>query len=141
MTKPLSLWQRYRATIIGSFAVPVVCSVIATEASAYQPIRTGMAYTDAWPVAVTPVAAAAPEQDAPLSLSACRAIALEKQPALAAHRASLAAAQARYRAIEHLGLTAIIAHDMPYRRKQAAISVSIAEAAVNQAEWETAYAV
>ena len=130
MRLTLSPWRRFRARILGSLAVPVVCTTLA-----------GVAWSESVPEEVTPAAAVAPAQDAPLTLSAARSIGLEQQPAMAAYRASLAAAQARAKAVDHLAMTAIIKHDIPYRRQQAAISVVIGEAGVNQAEWETKYAV
>jgi len=76
-----------------------------------------------------------------LDLRACRKLALEKQPALAAYRASLAAAQARSQALEDIHLPAILRHDLPIRRQQAAQAVLSYQAQVCQAEWDTLYAV
>jgi len=72
-----------------------------------------------------------------LDLATCRQIAFEKQPALAAARASLAAAVARSEAVEHLRLAAIIQRDLPVRRKQAALGVQINQAHLAQLEWDT----
>lgn len=76
-----------------------------------------------------------------LTLDACIQLAFENQPALAAARASLAAAQSGQRGINSLRFAAIISHDIPIRREQACIGVQIAQAALFQAEWETRYAV
>lgn len=83
----------------------------------------------------------APAQVPVLSLCDCRRLALEKQPSLAAARASLAAAQARSRGLDKLLLPAFLAPDLRIRRHQACLSVSIAQAGLNQAEWDTLYAV
>lgn len=78
----------------------------------------------------------------PLSLADCLRIADAQQPALAAHRASLAAAQAQSRGLQRLHApTFLIAKDLPIRRKQACRGVTIAEAGLDQANWETIYAV
>jgi outer membrane protein TolC len=72
-----------------------------------------------------------------LDLAACRRIALERQPALAAARASLAAASARAEGLEHLRFAALIQRDLPVRRQQSALGVGISQAALSQAEWDT----
>jgi outer membrane protein TolC len=77
----------------------------------------------------------------PLTLAECIRIAIQEQPALAARRASLAAAEEGYRGAEALCIPVIIARDLPIRRKQAHLGVTIAEASLSQAEWETVYAV
>jgi outer membrane protein TolC len=77
----------------------------------------------------------------PLDLAACRRLALEKQPAVAAARASLAAAVARAEGLEHLHVPTLIARDLPIRRKQAALGVTIAEAGVARAEGDAVYGV
>lgn len=76
-----------------------------------------------------------------LSLGQCIQIALEKQPALAAHRASLAAAEVSRHALDSVKIPEFIEHDLCYRRKQAALGVVIAHAKVTQEEQETIYAV
>jgi outer membrane protein TolC len=79
---------------------------------------------------------------APLTLEQCLAMAFDKQPALAAARASLAAAYDGQQALNNLGcLARLAAPDLPVRRQQACLGVSIAQAALDQAEWETRYAV
>jgi outer membrane protein TolC len=91
----------------------------------------------AQPASAQPKAPAA----VPLTLADCVQIALEQQPALVAHRASLASAEAQLRALENLKLAAVVAKDLPIRRQQAEKGVLITRAGVNQAEWETAYGV
>jgi outer membrane protein TolC len=89
-----------------------------------------------------------PPQDAPAAaapvwtLDDCLRTALEKQPALAAHRASVAAAEAQKRGLDALHVPPLFAgREVPIRRKQAALGVTIAQAGLAQVEWETVYAV
>jgi outer membrane protein TolC len=74
-------------------------------------------------------------------LNACRQIALEKQPAVAAARSSLGAAVARAEAVDNLHVPAFLVRDLPIRRKQAALGVVIAQAGVTRAEGDTIYGV
>jgi outer membrane protein TolC len=74
-------------------------------------------------------------------LADCIRIGLEQQPALAAHRASLAAAETGRQALERMHLAGLLARDLPVRKQQAALGVTIASAGLHQAEWETRYAV
>jgi outer membrane protein TolC len=83
----------------------------------------------------------APAPAALLTLDACRRIALEKQPSLAAYRASVAAAEARAKGLEDLLIPTVVRRDLPMRRKQSALGVQIAQAQLRQAEAETIYAV
>src|SRR5439155_13440607 len=65
-----------------------------------------------------------------------------RQPALAAARSSLGAAYAGQRGINNLPrFAAFLSKDVPVRRQQAGLGVVIAEAGLEQAEWETRYAV
>lgn len=79
--------------------------------------------------------------DAPLTLRMCREIALGNQPAIAAAQASLAAAVDRANALEHLRGLAGLAREMPVRRKQAALGITIARGGLVQAETEAMYGV
>jgi outer membrane protein TolC len=76
-----------------------------------------------------------------MTLAECIQVALEHQPALAAHRASLAAAEVQVQALDNLHLAGLLNHEIPIRRKQASLGVVIASAGAHQAEWETIYAV
>src|SRR5262249_31786970 len=77
-----------------------------------------------------------------ITLEECLHIAYERQPALAAYRASLASAQAARAALQQLrGPAVLISPDLPIRRHQASIGVTIAEATLRQAELDTADAV
>jgi outer membrane protein TolC len=77
----------------------------------------------------------------PLSLNDCIAIGLARQPAIEAQRASLAATETQRQALDNMKLAALISKELPIRRQQAALGVSIAQAEVENAEWETVYAV
>lgn len=83
----------------------------------------------------------ATEAATPLTLEQCRQLGREHQPSLAAARASLAAAQASRRALDHLPLAGALRHELPIRRQQADLGVLIAQAGLEQAEWETLYAI
>jgi outer membrane protein TolC len=76
-----------------------------------------------------------------LTLAAARQMAVEQNPAVAAARASLAAAQARAEAAENLHTIPLVTPDLPIRRKQAAVGVGIAEAGVRRAEADVIYGV
>src|SRR5262245_41474478 len=101
----------------------------------------------AWCLGVAPAQAQPERLPAPLtssttlSLGDCLAIALERQPALAGHRASVSAAEAQKRGLDELHLARLISRELPIRRKQAALGITIAEAGLDQAEQETVYAV
>jgi hypothetical protein len=87
------------------------------------------------PTAEPPVFVAA------LGLEELLHLAKEKQPAIAAARASLAAAEDGRRALEFLEVPTFLVRELPARRAQASLGVNAAAAAVSQAERETAYAV
>ena len=74
-------------------------------------------------------------------LADCLQAAAERQPALAASRASLAAAQEGYRGIRNLRVPTFLSRDLPIRRQQASLGVGAAAASVDQAEHDTIYAV
>jgi outer membrane protein TolC len=77
----------------------------------------------------------------PLTLAQYYSLALERQPRVAAARASLAAAEDGRRALDDLRFPAGLVPEVPLRRKQAALGVTAAAAGVEQAERETLYAV
>jgi outer membrane protein TolC len=79
---------------------------------------------------------------APLTLDDLLQLGTEKQPALAAARASLAAAQDGQQGLSNLPIFAkALTRDFPQRRQQACLGVTIAQASLWQAEWEARYAV
>ncbi|MFO0809636.1 MAG: hypothetical protein U0746_13510 [Gemmataceae bacterium] len=79
----------------------------------------------------------------PICLAECLRIAYERQPAIAAARASLAAREAAHAGIVNLKppLQMLTAPDLPIRRIQACRGVSAAQADLWQAEYDAAYAV
>jgi outer membrane protein TolC len=60
---------------------------------------------------------------------------------VAAARASLAAAVARAQALEHLHIPTLLARDLPTRRKQSQLGITIQQAMVTQAEGDTLHGV
>lgn len=76
-----------------------------------------------------------------LSLEDCLRLAFERQPRIAAQRASLATAQAGLCALEKMRIPASLSAQIPHRRKQAALIIVAAAGALDQVERETAYAV
>jgi outer membrane protein TolC len=89
--------------------------------------------------AAPPAVAAPPVMT--LGLGECLHLALGHHPRLAAARASLAAAQAGQQALENLRIPELLDHEIPIRRRQAALGVSAASAGLAQTEKEVAYAV
>jgi outer membrane protein TolC len=77
-----------------------------------------------------------------LSLEGCVELGLANQPAMAAAQSSLDAAQWAAQGLNNLPrVVGLLSRDLPYRRQQACLGITIAEAALEQAEWETRYAV
>jgi outer membrane protein TolC len=101
----------------------------------------GEAAAEERPARSEPEAGAAAAPAAPLSLADCIRIGLERQPALAAHRASVAAAETQYRGLEDLRVPTFLRRDLPIRRRQAHLGITIARAGLEQAQWETIYAI
>jgi outer membrane protein TolC len=77
----------------------------------------------------------------PVSLRMCREIALANQPAIAAARATLAAAVDRAKALENLHGIASLSRELPVRKQQAALGITIARGGLAQAEADTLYGV
>jgi outer membrane protein TolC len=86
---------------------------------------------------VEKIAAPAPK----LGLQECLDLGMQNQPALAAARASLAAAYSGERGVSGIRFGRLLAPDLPIRRQQACLGITIASAGLEQAEWETRYAV
>jgi outer membrane protein TolC len=82
-----------------------------------------------------------PADGTPLSLADCVSIGLAHQPTIAAHRASLASAETQAQALDNMHLASLISREMPIRKQQAAQGITIAAAALDQAQRETVYAV
>jgi hypothetical protein len=120
-----SWWKRHAARLLTGVAAPVIFSLGTVQAAdpTLAPALT----------AVAPATA--------LDLRACRQLAMEHQPALAAARARLSSAVARSEAVDHLRLAALLSRDIPVRRKQAALGVQAGQAALAHAEADTLHAV
>src|SRR5262245_1268471 len=95
---------------------------------------------NAQPGPAAPAALQPPAEPPPLTLLDCLRIANQRQPALAAARASLAAHEAGYRGVMGLRAPGFIAPDLPIRR-QACRALSAARAELYQTEYHTTYAV
>jgi outer membrane protein TolC len=120
-----SALRRWKNRILGGLAAPALLSLAPTAPGQPQPA----------PQAVVPA------EVRPLDLQSCRQIALERQPAVAAAHASLAAALARQEALDRLHVPSFLARDLPTRRKQAALGVGIGQAGIASAEGDTLYGV
>ncbi len=77
----------------------------------------------------------------PLTLNDCIAIGLARQPAIEAQRASLASTETQRQALDNMKVAALISKELPIRKQQAALGVTIARAELENVEWETVYAV
>jgi hypothetical protein len=114
------------------------------------PFRAALAWAAF--LAVAAVTAAEPEQlpqSVPtaqpavqaLDLAACRRLARERQPTLAAYVAGLAKAEANVAALDNLVFAELVQKDLPYRRRQAAHGLVIARTQMTLGLAETNYAV
>ncbi len=123
-----SVCRRRAARLLAGFAAPVLLSISGSAIGAEPlPLPAEMA---------VPVSAGVPD------LAAFTATALERQPSVAAARASLAAAMSRTQAVESMRMGGILfARDLPVRKQQAALGVQNYEASVCLAEAETKYGV
>lgn len=78
----------------------------------------------------------------PMSLDKCLDLGFEHQPALDAARASLAAAHSGQRGVNGIPrIAGLFARDLRVRRSQASHGITIADAALMQAEWDTRYSI
>ncbi len=103
------------------------------------PLAGARADDAAAPAESVPASAAAPAGK--LGLAECIQLALQKQPAIAVKRASLAAAEDNARALDNLQVPSCLAPDLPIRRQQAHLGVTAAAAGVRRLEAQTVYAV
>ena len=102
------------------------------QASAQQPVYVK---EDAHP----PISPS--QSPGPMTLDQCIQLGFQHQPALDAARASVNAAHAGSRSIDRLILPRLFMRDYKIRREQAHLGVTIADAGMNQAVWETRYAI
>jgi outer membrane protein TolC len=145
MSGSRSNWQRLRAGVVGGFIVPGLMTATggwaAEPPSLLSPAPVTAINQNAPPQTNAPGSPAAPAPARTLDLAACRALALEKQPAVAAANASFAAAVARQQGLENLCVPTFLVRDLPKRREQAALGLTSAQAGVLSAEIDTVYAV
>ena len=131
MRESRSVWRR-RARLLSGLAAPVLFS-ITPQAPAADPAPPP-------PPPPPAVVVPAPVAIQVFDLRMCRDYAVEHQPAVAAAREALAAAQLKCEALQNLrGLSALLARDLPVRRQQAALGVTVAQAEVDAAEWDARY--
>jgi outer membrane protein TolC len=128
-------WRRFHGHLLGSLAVPGLLAITAeilerTNGSEPAPLSP--------PAVVTPVV---PAGVPVLDLKSCKALALVRQPAIAAAQASLSAAAARQHALDTIHIPRFLARDLPTRRQQAAVGISIAQAEVQRVQIDTLYSV
>jgi len=133
-----SLWQRLHGAVVSGLVAPGLL-VVATADSWANPPSVVSSFSLPVPAENAPPAQAVPLKA--LDLAACRALALEKQPTVAAAHASLAAAIARQQALENLCVPTFLQRDLPKRRQQAGLGIQAAQAGVLQAEIDTIYGV
>jgi outer membrane protein TolC len=93
------------------------------------------------PVMVAANSTTATAPSAAYTLGDCIRIGREKQPGLVAERASLASAQTASASLQNLRVPTFIARDLPIRRQQACRGITIAAAGLQQAEYDTIYAI
>lgn len=110
----------------------VSCVFAGLQASAQEPVTTREAEHPPVSPAVSP---------GPMSLEQCISLGFQHQPALDAARASVNAANAGARAVDRLILPRLFMRDYQIRRHQSHLGVTIADAGLTQAEWETRYAI
>ncbi|HVS36729.1 MAG TPA: TolC family protein [Gemmataceae bacterium] len=126
-----SVWRRVRS--LTSLAAPVLFTLSGG-------LRPPLAALAAEPPPAATVTASAPVVAQVFDLHSCREYAVEHQPAVAAARAALTAAQLKAEALDNLhGLPALLARDLPIRRQQACLGVEAAQAELNAAEWDARY--
>lgn len=133
------------------WAATLACAILAsTPASAQdQPADAPKAEGETKNGGADKAAAAMPQLSVlrpelpPIGLGECIRIAQERQPAIAAARATLAARSAAHAGIAALSppLPKLTAPDLPVRREQSLRGISAAQADVCQAEYDTTYAV
>ena len=124
------LWnaRRLRVRLLAGLAAPAFLSLAAAAPPEGAP-------PPAPPAATVPAVLPA------FDLATYRSVALERQPALAAYRASLAAAEAKAHGLDRLVLAGLVRRDLPTRRKQAGLGILAAKAQLDKAERDILYAV
>jgi outer membrane protein TolC len=119
-----------RRTLAG-LTVPALMATGAVRAQDAPPGHLPQAVAN--PAAATAVTA--------YTLGDCIRIGRDRQPGLVAQRASLASAQTASASLNNLHVPTFIRRDLPIRRHQACLGITIAEAGLTQAEYDTIYAI
>jgi len=123
MSQTPRYYARLLSALVSGAALAIVLPVMAEETQAPEPLAA-------------PVVA----PGRVLTLAECVRLALDRQPILAAQRASLSAALTQQQTLDGLGAVARLGNpDLPIRRQQACLGVGIAEAGLRQAELEWQY--
>ncbi len=139
------IWKRLRRTVL---AMALVSTGLGNVSEAFAQNSQDEPITPRFTAQTTAVSTeeAAPISPArssgPMSLEKCLELGFEHQPALAAARASLDGAYSGQRGLAGLPRFARFkAKDLPIRNQQSALGVTIADAALIQAQHDTRYAI
>src|SRR5262249_38999144 len=123
-----------RARIVGEVGVPLALSLAVPWAGGQSGFAGETPVIQGHPNSVLiqghPGHGATPAPVPVYALAECLHLALERQPAIAAQRASLGAAQNASQAVENLRIPTLIARELPYRRQQACLGGTIAATAL-----------
>ena len=126
--------------LLGGLVLPGMLAVCARGADA--PVVTSPVTTlPAAPVLIAPPATAPTPAIRAVSLAQAQAMALERQTLVTAAQASLTAALVRREAINSLRVPTFVARDLPVRKQQSDLGVSVAEANLHLAQLNAKYAV
>jgi hypothetical protein len=128
-------WRCLRTSARGALGASALLA-LAAEAPVHTPVPL-VPYIQSAEAVAPPAAVVIPTYD----LAACKALALAKQPSIAAAQASLDAAVSRSQALANLRVPAFLVRDLPTRRHQAELGVQAAQAALHEAQLDTIYAV
>jgi outer membrane protein TolC len=126
--------------LLGGLVLPGMLAVCARGADA-PVVTTPVTTLPAAPVLVVPPATAPTPAIRAVSLAEAQAQALERHTLITAARASLTAALVRRDAINSLRVPTFVARDLPVRKQQSDLGVSVAEANLHLAELNAKYAV
>src|SRR5262245_58418120 len=146
-SKPMTFhgrsWRRLRVGITKRLMVLFLFALSAPLAScqSWCERQTHQVHSPPSPPSATPAPPVAMSSALTLNLAECIQLALERQPRVAAQRASLAAAADSKRAVETLRCPAGLHPQIPVRCRQAALGVAAAAAGLERAEREAVYAV
>src|ERR1700694_4546507 len=123
MGKPSRSRRWFHTRFINGLAIPLLFPVV-SGAQPGQEFQVAAEPAQEVAVATVPAKSASeaePAEVRTLTLSDCIGIALEQQPAIAAQRASLAAAEANRQALQDIHVPSFLKRDLPIRRHQAAL--------------------